>query len=532
MKILNLTLHNFKSFSDTYLDFTNDIPIGFTHLQGNIGAGKTSLGEAILYGLYGRVRNKNNNQLLSWGSKSGYVKISLLDKHHQPLTIFRELRYQGQSEFIVTKSDGSIIDGSSKMDIQKTLEENHYDVPGHIMDMFCIISFNNFKSLSQLSSKDTKILLDELLCMNEINPVIDKIKQQISNHRLELVEIEAKIKTISTINQQNESKIKEYNQQLLELLKQQTFIKEEEYKYYPSITTSMLLEQHKTQKISKLNEKQAELKILQKNGKLLKGKSTCPTCHHPLDPHSIDSISKETETLKLDIEELQGVIENITKSIEQYKQNYRDNFETPLNEVNKKISNIQQHIKLLENQHSIHHPTEDLNPILLNSKKEQIEKEQISLNELLTQLQTQVRKQIIAHFTPIINQKIINYTSQLQLNYIPFFNDNFDCLIKTPMGEIVEISSLSTGQTKLVDMVVILSIITTILHNNHINVIFLDELFTNLNKEIKYKLIEILKRELQDKQIIAISHEQFPEYLVDKIININYKYPHSELIIL
>ena len=531
MKILNITLKNFKSFTDTFIDFENDIPIGFTHLQGNIGAGKTSIGEAILYGLYGRVRNKNINQLLSWGTKKGHVEIQLLDKNNQPLTIFRELRHQGQSDFMVTKSDGSIIDGSSKQDTQSTLEENHYDVPAHIMDMFCIISFNNFKSLSQLSTKDTKILLDELLCMSEINPVIEKIKQKISNNKIEMVEIEAKINTISSISQHNQEKIDQLNQQLLDLLKQKSKIEATQNLFYPGITIHLILNNQKEENLTKLKEKQAELKILQKNEKLLKGKSVCPTCHHPLDNVSIDTISGEISTLHGDIEELEHTITNIDIKIQKIKDEYKENYEKPLEEINKQITSIQQQISLLEHQSSTQFISEGLNKTLLQSKKENIEKELISLGELSNQLQTQIRKQIISHFTPIINQKIVNYTSQLQLNYIPFFDDNFDCFIKTSSSEVVDISSLSTGQTKLVDMVVILSIITTILYNNNINIIFLDELFTNLNSDIKYKLIEILKKELSNKQIIAISHETFPEYLVDKIIKIKYNYPQSELII-
>ena len=531
MRILNIKLNNFKSFSDTFIDFENDIPIGFTHLQGNIGAGKTSVGEAILYGLYGRVRNKNINQLLSWGTKKGSVEIQLLDKNNQPLTIFRELKYQGQSDFIVTKSDGTIIDGSSKQDIQSTLEENHYDVPAHIMDMFCIISFNNFKSLSQLSTKDTKILLDELLCMSQINPLIEKIKQKISDNKTEMMEIEAKIKTISSISQHNQEKIDQLNQDLLKLIKDKSKIETTQDLFYPKITISLILNNQKEENLTKLNEKQAELKILHKNEKLLKGKSVCPTCHHPLDNVSIDSISGEKSILQGDIEELEGIIDNLNTKIQEIKEEYEEKYSRPLGEIDKQITNIQQQITILENQNKASLKSEDLNQTLLQSKKEQLEKEQISLNELSNQLQSQIRKQIISHFTPIINQKIVNYTTQLQLNYIPFFDDNFDCFIKTSSSEVVDISSLSTGQTKLVDMVVILSIITTILYNNNINIIFLDELFTNLNSDIKYKLIEILKKELSNKQIIAISHETFPEYLVDKIIKIKYNYPQSELII-
>ena len=61
MIINNIKIHNFKSIANLEMDFTA-IP-GLYEITGNVGAGKTTLSEALLFGLFGTIRNKNNKDL-------------------------------------------------------------------------------------------------------------------------------------------------------------------------------------------------------------------------------------------------------------------------------------------------------------------------------------------------------------------------------------------------------------------------------------------------------------------------------------
>ena len=52
MKIQNITIRNFRSiYGEQYFDFES--LEGLVKLSGVIGTGKTSLGEALLWGLFG-----------------------------------------------------------------------------------------------------------------------------------------------------------------------------------------------------------------------------------------------------------------------------------------------------------------------------------------------------------------------------------------------------------------------------------------------------------------------------------------------
>ena len=75
MIIHNIRIHDFKScYGDHTFDF--DKMKGLIKLSGPIGAGKTTIGEALLYGLYGTVKGQNNSQLISWNCKSCEVELN------------------------------------------------------------------------------------------------------------------------------------------------------------------------------------------------------------------------------------------------------------------------------------------------------------------------------------------------------------------------------------------------------------------------------------------------------------------------
>ena len=95
MYIQKIKIENFKSIYDPIeIDFS--IVNGFWKISGSVGAGKTSIGEAIIYGLFGSVGGKNQADLISWGRKHGMIEIWCTSKARN-IYIKRELNSYGQS---------------------------------------------------------------------------------------------------------------------------------------------------------------------------------------------------------------------------------------------------------------------------------------------------------------------------------------------------------------------------------------------------------------------------------------------------
>ena len=551
MIIKKLILNNFKSFPDQTIDFTK-LPNGFIHIQGKIGSGKTSLGEAILFGLYGTIRGKTNKSLLSWGCLKGSVELEIENSRGNIIHIIRGMHRYHSSKLLITiykDKDNTgeppiILDGSNKVDIQKTLETEYYDIPSYIMDMLCIISFNNFKSLSTLNTKDSRQLLDFLLGLDQLNPTIEKIKNKLGINKEKLIELNTKLSIKQDLDKQNQQQILDLENQILDLETGKTkFLDSNDYldltkNILPDLKDKIKKKEDKFKEYGILiNNLNKNIKVLTKNH--LKHNPNevcnCPTCNQPVNESVIDNIKIEISglenlqnTIKLELNEL-------SKVFQEKETELRIGFTEPLGILNKKIEECK--IKLKHLQTSLEsllkkdgNGNNNNNVLSLEQDILSTERESILLQELLDQLTKEVRSKIIAQFVPLLNQHIENYSSQLALPYQPYFTGNeFECKIRNLNQDDIDITSLSTGQTKSVDMIVILSIITTILHQNSLNILFLDELFTNLDNGIKYKLINILKSSLPGKKILAISHENFPDSILDGTLKIDYNYPHSKI---
>ena len=75
MKINKIKITNFKSIYGTQEFDFNELN-GMIKLSGPIGSGKTSLLEAILFGLYGTIKDHKNPNLIAWNTKD--YKVCLL----------------------------------------------------------------------------------------------------------------------------------------------------------------------------------------------------------------------------------------------------------------------------------------------------------------------------------------------------------------------------------------------------------------------------------------------------------------------
>lgn len=560
MVIKKLILNNFKSFPDQTIDFTK-LPNGFIHIQGKIGSGKTSLGEAILFGLYGTIRGKTNKSLLSWGCLKGSVELEIENSRGNIIHIIRDMHryhsskllitiYKNESEFLnKDKENGGspiILDGSNKVDIQKTLETEYYDIPSYIMDMLCIISFNNFKSLSTLNTKDSRQLLDFLLGLDQLNPTIEKIKNKLGINKEKLIELNTKLSIKQDLDKQNQQQILDLENQILDLESGKTkLLDNSEYinlvkNILPDLKDKIKKKEDKFKEYGILiNNLNKNIKVLTKNH--LKHNPNevcnCPTCNQPVNESVIDNIKFEINGLENLQNTIKSELNELSKVFQEKETELRIGFTEPLGILDKKIEeckiklkHLQTSLESLLKKYDNGNGNNNNNVLSLEQDILSTERESILLQELLDQLTKEVRSKIIAQFVPLLNQHIENYSSQLALPYQPYFTGNeFECKIRNLNQDDIDITSLSTGQTKSVDMIVILSIITTILHQNSLNILFLDELFTNLDNGIKYKLINILKSSLPGKKILAISHENFPDSILDGTLKIDYNYPHSKI---
>lgn len=498
MIINSIKISNFKSIKSLELDFT-DVH-GLYGVSGLVGAGKTTLSEAILFGLFGSVRNKNNRDLIRWGEKSCRVEVDLLSRTNN-IKLARTIRGAASTLDVLVNDEPIIF--TNKKDAQKQLENEYYDTNRLIIETLFIISFNNFKSISSMSSPDMKEFLDKILNLRIITEYSSTCKNIVKdlqvNQKVEEANINALKKQIETFNKLRDEIVVSDNDYLAMTSKLESFqAKKRQYEEGRAKKLNSIQESI-TEKNTQIRYKEKCSIDIRKNIDFI-NKKVCPTCGATIDDSNLHNFV-------LEYTKISSEIENIKQNLKQLQTKYSDvknNADKAIADIDKEINNIvveitkyKQHKKQIETYNkTIQEIRESLADATEKCKQTNLDIEQY--NELYDILNLTVRQSIINNAVPMINKNISYYSYKLGLPYNISFDSTFRCIISTPLQEGIPITSLSTGQMKTVDMVIILAILKVLLGSFNMNIIFLDELFSNLDNELRDVMCEILKDELAE----------------------------------
>ena len=509
MKIHKLRIENFKSIYDPLeIDFDN--VKGFWKISGSVGSGKTSIGEAIVYGLFGSVGGKNQSDLISWGRKHGSVEIWCTSKN-QSIYIKREMNSYGQSPIYVEVNGDELI-FTNKRDAQMQLENEYYDISRVTVELLCIISFNNFKSLATLNSSDTKKFLDQVLGFSMLSDWADACKLFKSNNANHITTMNNKISECQTqVSKLEKLSNIERIEGDIEASKQEVAEFDQQLKALGEEHGNII--NNKNSDRAKLIKQQASVLTLGKNKKKeidFIEKGVCPTCGAPIDQSQLEIKKQERDVLLEQYNTITNDIAALDKDIKQINRQYEYD-SVPIrydrDQVKALIIRLEEQAKRRTiNQNEIDCIKKEIDEY--ESRLSEYRKEDEQWKRLQDILSNKVRSSILQSFIPSLNQNILKYSQRLHLPYIVQFDQNFKCKITLcgPDKEIA-LSSLSTGQLKTVDMVIILGVLGTVIGTNGLNILFLDELFSNLDAGLRNEMCEVLKESMdKDTTIFIISH--------------------------
>ncbi|MCK5812658.1 MAG: AAA family ATPase, partial [Cocleimonas sp.] len=140
MLIRSLKLINFKKYETLFID---DLPEkGVVKVGGKNEAGKTSIGEAVCFALFGRTflnSKKNAKRLIRWNEKEMTVSLVLFDDNNEAYKIIRTVNASGLSSIRIMRLSDShtlteLLEGSDKI-ISDLLGYNYET----FVDSFCMV---------------------------------------------------------------------------------------------------------------------------------------------------------------------------------------------------------------------------------------------------------------------------------------------------------------------------------------------------------------------------------------------------------
>lgn len=520
-------MHNFKSVYDDFeIDF-DDVK-GFWKIEGSVGSGKTTVGEAIIFGLFGDIKGKNQRDLVSWGEKKGWVEIECVSngKH---LCIHRNI--SGELSVLV---EGEPLVFTNKRDAQSQLAEEYYDVSKMTLELLCIISFNNFKSLSNMTPSDSRAFLDQVFGFSLLSEYAENCKIQKKDVENDLIDISSEYKSVCAQIQ----KIKDISNQEtidgdldktnLQIVENQKVIKEQQEK----------ISQFEKEQRAIIREKQDELIHIKELGlnkaKEIKfiEKGICPTCGAKIDQSELETKRKEREVFLMRYNDINSEISNLTDTLNKSLLEMKNELSS-LNESHRALIRLQTQLKEQQKRLSINKNEIDILKKQKNTIEQQINElndDKMQWDQLLDFVSTDMRQKVLSSFIPLLNNAIQNYARQLNLPYIIEFDNQFKCFIRLfGLDKPISISMLSTGQLKTVDMCIILGVLKVIFNGIHFNVMFLDELFSNMDPDLRSMVCTVLKNELQqDQTIFIISHQEIFDTNFDGTISAKLSYSNGK----
>jgi ABC-type multidrug transport system ATPase subunit len=142
------------------------------------------------------------------------------------------------------------------------------------------------------------------------------------------------------------------------------------------------------------------------------------------------------------------------------------------------------------------------------------------LNRILSE--DGVKKSIISGIIKPINHFISENVKKMLLPFEVKLDETFTAEIKS-LGSVIEHDSLSTGETKKINIAILIAYLKLIRTKKHINILFLDEVFSSIDLEGIDSILLLLKSFANDYNIniFVVHHAILSEEMFDRILKIN-----------
>jgi len=552
MLINEIGIKGFKSFGNNEQVLKLNTEKGeLILLTGSNGNGKSSFIESFEFVLYGKVKSMKRKK---------WATLSTL-----PNRINNEL--QNRIKFISNGTEVEIIRGinpSTLKLIENGIEndragkanldekiENYIGMDIETFKSFISMSINDFKNFISLSNDEKQLLLDKLFNLEVINILNQILKDLNKANKLQLTRHDSEISTlndsIESIRRSIEKSIEKEKlniQSEIDTIKEQIESKKSEYQLLKDKVEKIKLKENELKsELDKEKEQyitlNSEIKSAQKDIDLYDS-GKCPTCGTDFDNDHFHNLKDVLLEKKKSVEAIRAEIESNIKSIREKQtklQGISDTTTKTFNDITYLLKNYKSQIDRLQSQkdkesgQSSTNVSEFENTIVeLESKKEVSSDYQTTCREKesyykeLTKVfgEDGVKRSIIASIIKPINHFINENVRKMNLPFQVQLDETFTAQIKQ-FGAPIEHDSLSTGETRKINISILIAYLKLIRTKKHINILFLDEIFSSIDLEGCEDILNLLKSFANDYKIniFVVHHAILNQELFDRILSIN-----------
>ena len=545
MRLKKVSWKNFKSYSNimTELDFSDISSLNL--IIGVNGTGKSSIAECITYLMYGKIENFTASEIPNRTNKNFYGKIELdCDGHN--VVIERGL---APAIFTVT-IDGNIVDTAGKTNVQDMLEDVYYRIPYAVFKNIIVLSINDFKSLVNLNPSDKRNIIDRIFGFTIFNEILKKVKEDMKGIDGEISENSGSLRANNNsieriISQVNELKTNMASQDEIEKLAlniQET--EEKEKKNEENIQkledTREKIKRETLEKSVDIKDAKKRIEEIDKKIKLIDS-GRCRMCGSSLETDEFreeeESLLEERksceETIRLItdiVNESVRKVEILNKNITTFKGNsQRSNIIELKSDLKSKISANETKVDpLIETKNQIE---DDIAKLM--EEQNILSEKKLNYSILLKMLGEDggIKQMIAKSYIKDLNNIIAQTIDFMNMPYSVVFDSNFNTTIMQN-GSKVNYKTLSTGEKKRVDFATIISFVKLLkLQYGELNLLFIDELFSNIDIDGVDDMLQLLKDLCQELSlnIFLIHHARLENIMFDNVFETTKKDTFSHL---
>jgi DNA repair exonuclease SbcCD ATPase subunit len=537
---------NLLSTGNAWVEIDLSIP-GSYLITGEMGSGKSSLADAITFGLYGRpYRRINKPQLINSINKKDCVVEVTFKSGSSSYLVRRGLK---PAIFEVYCNNKLLNQNADSRDYQEEFEAKVLRMSLKAFKQYVIIGSTSYVPFMELKADDRRKVVEDLLDVEIFTSMNKLLLKRIQGSRERFREVDFRIESARERIKLIRKNIDRFMQNTAELVDQKKMqIVDLKAKGLQAVLQGKEIEQQLTQLNKEVSlsttsirsrwEKSAEIKskIQHKQRELTKDieffghTNECPTCRQSItESYKNSAVSKRSRTLQdlnaalIQIDQRIDLIrkEQIALKLNQDKvSDLSTNFaelKTVVRMTKNNIESIQNEINQLKTQKNQYNSDEDqideLNTVLkeyLIEKKSLHEDQELQKIAQLLLKDSGIKAQIIKKYIPIINKFINKYLSAMDLAVNFEIDENFNEIIKSRHRDEYSFFSFSEGEKFRIDASIMLTwrAICRVRNSASCSILLLDETFDSALDDNGIELFSKIISDLTDEGVstVIISH--------------------------
>ena len=512
-----------------------------TLIVGENGAGKSTMLDAISFGLYGKpYRNINKPQLVnSITSKRCVVEIEFSSKGKEYL-----IRRGIKPNVFEIFCDGKLVDqNASVREYQEYLEKSVLKLNHKSFTQIVVIGSANFIPFMQMKVWERRDVIEDLLDIQIFTKMNNLLKEKINKNKDDVIDAKYQIDML-------DQRISLTKKHLNEIMSMQKSDRDAKMKKVEELETKLddlrLQYEGKANHVKhlhdsikdrdtikgkqrKLNELKMQLSSkvqnIQSQIEFFKDHDDCPTCHQSIDEEFKEDHICEQQDKQLEIKDGIDKMNDHFAEIE-HRLNEISAVQDTINDINQIMMNLNSEMTSAQNgikelTQSLEEipqvqETDDLDELntTLNKNKERHEtllrdKERYEIASSLLK-DGGIKSKIIKQYVPIINKLMNKYLAAMEF-FVQFeLDEQFNEKIKSRFRDEFTYDSFSEGEKMRIDLSLLFTwrAVAKLRNSVTTNLLIMDEVFdSSLDTTGTDEFLKLITQLTQDTNVFVISHK-------------------------